>query len=186
MAISIWAIHLADPSSSYDVTRIAAGTVTGVGFLGTGVIIKDKFTVKGLSTAATLWICAAIGLAVGAGYLVEAILATAITYTFIFVRNKVIVNIDRKAPHVVVKAKAGCPATAMIKAVCDANMLNVKNIDIWGINSETVVTKVYFPYRVNPNIQAYFAVEISKKENILGTETVISDKHRRADETHES
>lgn len=50
-----------------DPTRIAAQIVTGIGFLGGGVIVYSKMTVRGLTTAATLWIAAAIGIACGAG-----------------------------------------------------------------------------------------------------------------------
>ncbi len=52
----------------FDPTRIAAQIVTGVGFLGAGAIIRQGLTVRGLTTAATLWAVAAIGMAVGAGY----------------------------------------------------------------------------------------------------------------------
>lgn len=50
-----------------DPTRIAAGAMTGIGFLGAGVILKSGFSVQGLTTAACIWIVSAIGLAVGAG-----------------------------------------------------------------------------------------------------------------------
>ncbi|MCY6355616.1 MgtC/SapB family protein [Clostridium sp. ZS2-4] len=51
-----------------DIGRIGAQVVTGVGFLGAGTIIRDKGSVKGLTTAATIWVVACIGLAVGMGY----------------------------------------------------------------------------------------------------------------------
>ena len=50
-----------------DPSRIAAGLVTGIGFLGAGAIFKDEHIVKGLTTAADLWVVAAIGLAIGIG-----------------------------------------------------------------------------------------------------------------------
>ena len=50
-----------------DPTRIAAQIVTGIGFLGAGAIIRDGLSVRGLTTAATLWVVAAIGMACGAG-----------------------------------------------------------------------------------------------------------------------
>lgn len=59
-----------------DPTRIAAQIVTGVGFLGAGAIIRQGFTVRGLTTAATLWMVAAIGLAVGAGFYFGAVVTT--------------------------------------------------------------------------------------------------------------
>jgi putative Mg2+ transporter-C (MgtC) family protein len=63
---------------TFDPTRIAAQVVTGIGFLGAGAIIRQGLTVRGLTTAATLWIAAAIGMACGAGFYWAAGLATAV------------------------------------------------------------------------------------------------------------
>jgi putative Mg2+ transporter-C (MgtC) family protein len=62
-----------------DPTRIAAQVVTGIGFLGAGAIIRQGVSIRGLTTAATLWVAAAIGMAAGAGYYPGAIIGTAIT-----------------------------------------------------------------------------------------------------------
>jgi putative Mg2+ transporter-C (MgtC) family protein len=59
-----------------DPTRIAAQIVTGIGFLGAGAIIRQGLSVRGLTTAATLWVVAAIGLASGAGYYSAALITT--------------------------------------------------------------------------------------------------------------
>lgn len=59
-----------------DPTRIAAQIVTGIGFLGAGAIIRHGFTVRGLTTAAALWISAAVGMASGAGYYLGAVATT--------------------------------------------------------------------------------------------------------------
>lgn len=61
-----------------DPTRIAAQIVTGIGFLGAGAIIRQGLSVRGLTTAATLWAVAAIGLASGAGYYSAAVIATVV------------------------------------------------------------------------------------------------------------
>ena len=61
-----------------DPTRIAAQIVTGIGFLGAGAIIRQGLSVRGLTTAATLWVVAAIGMAVGAGYYAAAVITTAL------------------------------------------------------------------------------------------------------------
>ncbi len=61
-----------------DPSRIAAQVVTGIGFLGAGAIIRQGFSIKGLTTAATLWISAAVGLAAGAGFYSGAVIATAL------------------------------------------------------------------------------------------------------------
>ena len=62
----------------FDPTRIAAQIVTGIGFLGAGAIIRQGLSVRGLTTAATLWVVAAIGLAAGAGYYSAAVVTTAV------------------------------------------------------------------------------------------------------------
>jgi putative Mg2+ transporter-C (MgtC) family protein len=61
-----------------DPTRVAAQIVTGIGFLGAGAIIRQGFSVRGLTTAATLWVVAAVGLAAGAGYYSAAVITTAL------------------------------------------------------------------------------------------------------------
>jgi putative Mg2+ transporter-C (MgtC) family protein len=61
-----------------DPTRIAAQIVTGIGFLGAGAIIRQGLSIRGLTTAATLWVVAAIGLAVGAGYYAGAVITTVV------------------------------------------------------------------------------------------------------------
>jgi len=61
-----------------DPTRIAAQVVSGVGFLGAGAIIRQGFSIRGLTTAATLWVVAAIGMAAGAGYYSAATITTAV------------------------------------------------------------------------------------------------------------
>jgi putative Mg2+ transporter-C (MgtC) family protein len=59
-----------------DPTRIAAQIVTGIGFLGAGAIVRQGISVRGLTTAASLWVVAAIGMAVGAGYYSAGIITT--------------------------------------------------------------------------------------------------------------
>jgi putative Mg2+ transporter-C (MgtC) family protein len=62
-----------------DPTRIAAQIVTGIGFLGAGAIIREGLSVRGLTTAGSLWVAAAIGMAAGAGWYFAAVVTTVIT-----------------------------------------------------------------------------------------------------------
>jgi putative Mg2+ transporter-C (MgtC) family protein len=62
-----------------DPTRMAQGIMTGIGFLGAGVIMKDGLSVRGLTTAASIWITAAIGILVGIGFYLPAALASILT-----------------------------------------------------------------------------------------------------------
>jgi putative Mg2+ transporter-C (MgtC) family protein len=62
-----------------DPTRMAQGIMTGIGFLGAGVIFKEGLTVRGLTTAASIWITAAIGILVGIGFYFAAVVGTLAT-----------------------------------------------------------------------------------------------------------
>lgn len=78
-----------------DPTRIAAGAMTGIGFLGAGVILKTGLSVQGLTTAACIWIVAAIGLAVGVGQYVAAITSAVITFISLWILRIVETKIPR-------------------------------------------------------------------------------------------
>ena len=64
---------------SADQSRIAANIVTGIGFLGAGAIYRDKISIRGITTATTIWVAAALGMAIGSGEYEAAALVTAIT-----------------------------------------------------------------------------------------------------------
>jgi putative Mg2+ transporter-C (MgtC) family protein len=68
-----------------DVTRIGSTIVTGIGFLGGGLIFRSEDRIEGVTTAAGLWVCAAIGLAVGSGLYITAIGATVFTLVILSV-----------------------------------------------------------------------------------------------------
>lgn len=72
-----------------DPARIAAGVITGIGFLGAGTIMHSRSAVRGLTTAASLWVVAGIGLAVGSGLYFGAIATTAITLIALMVFSRV-------------------------------------------------------------------------------------------------
>lgn len=65
--------------SNGDPSRIVAGVVTGIGFLGAGCIVQSGSGVKGVTTAASIWITAAIGIAAGAGFYTEALMVVFLT-----------------------------------------------------------------------------------------------------------
>jgi putative Mg2+ transporter-C (MgtC) family protein len=68
-----------DVSLRIDPARISAGALVGIGFLGAGVIIKSGYAVRGLTTAATIWIVSAIGLAIGGGLYFEGLATFGVT-----------------------------------------------------------------------------------------------------------
>ena len=74
-----WFPDLASNHISLDPTRMAQGIMTGIGFLGAGTIMKEGVSVRGLTTAASIWMTAAIGILVGIGFYFPAAFATALT-----------------------------------------------------------------------------------------------------------
>lgn len=73
-------------------TRLGAQVISGIGFLGAGTIMKEGFTVRGLTTAAGLWVMSCIGLAAGIGFYSGAIIATALNYFILLILKKFIWN----------------------------------------------------------------------------------------------
>jgi putative Mg2+ transporter-C (MgtC) family protein len=74
-----WFPAISQGRIALDPTRVAQGIMTGIGFLGAGTILKDGMTVRGLTTAASIWITAAIGILIGVGFYFPAVVATILT-----------------------------------------------------------------------------------------------------------
>jgi putative Mg2+ transporter-C (MgtC) family protein len=90
MALSIdVALQFRSTALNGDPGRIAAQIVSGIGFLGAGAIIRDGFTVKGLTTATSLWTMAVVGMTVGLGYYLTSVVVTLLILTVLTVLNSV-------------------------------------------------------------------------------------------------
>ena len=89
-----------------DVARLAAQIITGVGFLGAGAIIHHNSGIKGLTTAGTIWIVMAIGIACGSFNFIIALLATAVIMIVLVAFKKVEVKINSKKPYIILIAPA--------------------------------------------------------------------------------
>jgi len=92
---TITSIQLAAIGGTPD--RIAAQIVTGMGFLGGGAILRSGSNIKGMTTAATIWVNAAIGMAAGAGEYALATIATAITLVVLAVLPAIEAFVERRA-----------------------------------------------------------------------------------------
>jgi putative Mg2+ transporter-C (MgtC) family protein len=84
MLTSLYVFDIYKDKAPLDPARIAAGVITGIGFLGAGTIIREREGVKGLTTAASLWVVASIGLAVGIGFYSAAIFTTLLSLIVLF------------------------------------------------------------------------------------------------------
>jgi putative Mg2+ transporter-C (MgtC) family protein len=87
--------------------RMAAGVITGMGFLGAGTIMQARGTIAGLTTASTLWLVAGLGLVIGAGYYVPALIFAALTIVTLLLFGKIEASYLHKSQfHYHLKAKA--------------------------------------------------------------------------------
>ena len=117
-----------------DVARLAAGIITGVGFLGAGAIIYRNSGAKGLTTAATIWIVMAIGMACGS---MNFILATGGTIFILLVLvffRKLETRLNKRSPLVIIKSKDKVPVVAALIMIaeemdCAVNELQVGHLE---------------------------------------------------------
>jgi putative Mg2+ transporter-C (MgtC) family protein len=85
---TITSIQFSKMYGGVDPSRVAANIVTGIGFLGAGTIMREGLTIRGLTTAATIWVSSAIGLACGMGYYLPAVITSISTFlVLILLRN---------------------------------------------------------------------------------------------------
>lgn len=132
-----------------DVSRIASGVLTGIGFVGAGAIIKSKdgLVVTGLTTAATLWVTACLGLAIGMGYLKMSLIAL----LTIFVANILLRYLEIKlhlstkyTKGILISTKQKTPAIEFLDALFAQNKIAVESFEL---SNE--------PSIADPNIEIY-------------------------------
>ncbi len=92
MLTSVYIAEKYKGQMNVDITRMSGQVVSGIGFLGAGTILREGFSVKGLTTAASLWAVSCIGIAIGAGFVAGAMVATLVIYITLNSLKKVIVR----------------------------------------------------------------------------------------------
>lgn len=155
-----------------DVTRIAAQVVSGIGFLGAGIILKDGNRIKGLNTAATLWCVASIGVLTAAGMIIEAAIGT----IFILISNIILRLISQK-----IMDKVKIQEKCTIDIICDKDeekiirnlivkLTNKYNLTIKGFERIKTDTKqINLKINIISNDKFYFdeiAKQITTSSNI--------------------
>lgn len=124
-----------------DPGRVAAQIITGIGFLGAGVIIKEGFVVRGLTTAACLWMVAGIGMAFGMGLIGGGIIGTLVALFSLIVLKKLepVINKDRFL-HIRVTACAEPDIYPQLENIFSAHDLRLSNrASEWSINENKIV-----------------------------------------------
>ncbi|PKM93995.1 MAG: methyltransferase [Firmicutes bacterium HGW-Firmicutes-1] len=116
---------------NFDPARLGAQVISGIGFLGAGTIIRDKFSVKGLTTAASLWVVACIGLTVGAGMYVTSIMISAIVYYVMHnLRCMDDIKVEMMNYEIVIRMKEQTGQIREVHKVLDKYRINVRDINI--------------------------------------------------------
>ena len=124
-----------EQGTATDTSRVAAQIVTGIGFLGAGAIIKYGTSVRGLTTAASLWATAAVGMAAGAGWWAVAVVTTGIVVFSLWPLNRVLARIRGQGPHPMrFRLQA-----QRLEALGDVTrVLNSHRVEIGEINSQRI------------------------------------------------
>jgi len=113
-----------------DPTRMAQGVMTGIGFLGAGVIMREGLTVRGLTTAASIWTTAAIGILAGVGFYSAVLVGSIVTIGILTVFRKVENRMRSQifAYNTIIFARDNYMSEAEIRALLSKNGFSVANI----------------------------------------------------------
>lgn len=159
---------------SGDPARLAAQVVSGIGFLGAGAIIRDGGDIKGITTAATLWIGGMIGLACGNGYYIGAVATTVFVLLFILLLRPIESRINNKNKSIVLTIDSEKAVLATIIKIFDEEGIAIGNIaaDYYERKEKKLLKlKIAIEHRLSQEKMNQLVVKISEKINPL---TIIS------------
>jgi putative Mg2+ transporter-C (MgtC) family protein len=125
-----------------DPTRVASNIVTGVGFLGGGAILKHGATVRGLTTAASLWVTAAVGLACALGAYKPALLSTALMLITLVVLRRPSQWLNRRVrarETVIIHVQKGADSAAVLRALGEIEAIEVRSFSVRDVDDECIV-----------------------------------------------
>jgi putative Mg2+ transporter-C (MgtC) family protein len=155
----------------FDPTRIAAQIVTGIGFLGAGAIIRQGLSVRGLTTAATLWVVAAIGLAAGAGYYSAAVVTTAVVLVALgplrTVARRLYARVKEEEGRLIVELRPGESGGHLLEVLARAGARPRQLEFAEEGGRRRVAVDVALPGSLTPT---ELVAELLEREEILGAE----------------
>ena len=159
-----------------DVARLAAAVVTGVGFLGAGAIIHRNAGITGLTTAATIWISMAIGLACGSMNFILAIGGTALILIVLVSLVGIERKLNKKGPIVTLVSERNVPVISQLLEITQSSECRVFDLQIEAKeNEEEEVTFIL----LGNNKTFDIASVISKLESIKGVKSVSIRKQKQ-------
>jgi putative Mg2+ transporter-C (MgtC) family protein len=124
-----------------DPSRIAAQVVTGIGFLGAGTIIQQRGNIKGLTTAASIWVVSGIGLAVGIGFYAGAVMATFVALISLLLLSRVdrVLFSQRRIKNLLIRAKDQPGLMGRVAGILGDFKLNIRKIELIDQDYEPAV-----------------------------------------------
>ncbi len=155
MLLSIYIPQTFTGFQNGDPGRIAAQVVTGIGFLGAGAILRFGVNVKGLTTAASIWAMAILGMAIGAGLFAISAVVTAIilvTLTIMDVFEKYFFQ-DRVLKKIEIVIRKKSVGVNDLRRIISALKIRIHEVDIkrsTGETTEKVIFYVYIPIKMDP------------------------------------
>jgi putative Mg2+ transporter-C (MgtC) family protein len=124
--------------------RMAAGVVTGIGFLGAGTILHERGVIAGLTTASTIWLVAGLGLVIGAGYYVPALIFTALTIATLVLFRRVEESYLRKSQyHYHVKFKERPYILSSLRKLALHHGIRLEKLMLKGEGKSYIVTFLF-------------------------------------------
>lgn len=138
---------LGEPGVGLDPSRVAAQVVSGIGFLGAGVIFVRRHDVRGLTTAAGVWLCAAVGMAAGAGLVWIAVALTAIDLIITFVYTPLVRRLPPSRTFqqdVEVTYRDGEGILREVMSATTKNRLSVSDLDVARSDTDRALVAVSF------------------------------------------
>ncbi len=130
-------------SEMVDPSRIAASVVTGIGFLGAGTILRQRGGIRGLTTAASIWAVSAIGLAVGIGFYIGAMLATLVVLISLLVLGRLdrVLLSSYRVKRLTVRMIDQAGLLSEIAAIFNDLKINIRKIELDSIPARTDMEK---------------------------------------------
>jgi len=123
---------VSDSANVIDPTRMAAGIVTGIGFLGAGAIMKEGVNVRGLTTAASIWVVAAVGLCIAVELYAAGFLTTFLALVVLVVFSQVELKIGTKEfhAHLLIAGESFKGVPNKVAKVLDKNRVEIESMEL--------------------------------------------------------
>lgn len=179
LSIYGFAEFASEPNVRLDPARLAAQVISGIGFLGAGTIMRTGISVSGLTTAASLWVSAAIGLSIGAGFYYVAAISTLLVVMSLFALNKLERLFSRNKREYQLLIKVERTSSGLNHVVSHLGQMGIKihklavenEVDGTEHDGRYLVVRVQFKLRKAPSYVNLIS-KLAVIEGVIGLETV--------------